>query len=188
MTDGPLSECATSPELPRSSSTTCWWMRRRTSCASPALDALAGPATGAAFRISQASFPAAWGRLMMASDMNCCAQAQHGRLRPAGRGQANPTSMIPSVAMLVSLMVNTTRYVGHQAGAEMEAASIVLADPAKRTSTWVDRMQPRRCRAHRRRRESAAPRLPPRAAAPDSNNLAGGVVGGADRRVPADTR
>ncbi len=74
---------------------------------------------------------------MMASDTNCCAQAQHGSAPDLqGKDQANPTSMILSVAMLVSWMGEHHKVPRlTRAGAEMEAAvDRVLADPAKRTA------------------------------------------------------
>jgi len=73
---------------------------------------------------------------IMASDTNCCAQAQHGSAPTiAGQDVANPTSMILSVAMLLQWMG------GHhgapalsQAGEAMErAVDRVLENPATRT-------------------------------------------------------
>ncbi len=73
---------------------------------------------------------------IMASDTNCCAQAQHGSAPTiAGKDIANPTSMILSVAMLLQWMG------GHhnnptlsQAGDAIEkAVDKVLEDPASRT-------------------------------------------------------
>lgn len=73
---------------------------------------------------------------MMASDTNCCAQAQHGSAPDiAGTDRANPTSMILSVAMLLQWMGDhhESRPL-REAGDAMEAAvDRVLADPASRT-------------------------------------------------------
>lgn len=73
---------------------------------------------------------------MMASDTNCCAQAQHGSAPDiAGQDRANPTSMILSVAMLLQWMGD--HHESHrlrEAGDAMEAAvDRVLSDPASRT-------------------------------------------------------
>jgi 3-isopropylmalate dehydrogenase len=73
---------------------------------------------------------------MNASATHCCAQAQHGSAPDiAGKNIANPTSMILSVAMLLSWM--GTRYEKpalHQAASTMEQAiDAVLADPKSRT-------------------------------------------------------
>ena len=73
---------------------------------------------------------------IMASDTNCCAQAQHGSAPTiAGRDIANPTSMILSVAMLLQWMGDHHgRAEFRAAGDAMEAAvDRVLADPASRT-------------------------------------------------------
>jgi 3-isopropylmalate dehydrogenase len=73
---------------------------------------------------------------MMASDTNCCAQAQHGSAPDiAGKNIANPTSMILSVAMLLQWMGgNHGRPALAEAGNEMErAVDKVLENPATRT-------------------------------------------------------
>ncbi|NIF82670.1 isocitrate/isopropylmalate dehydrogenase family protein [Comamonas sp. Tr-654] len=74
---------------------------------------------------------------IMASDTNCCAQAQHGSAPTiAGMDKANPTSMILSVAMMMN-------WIGEKQGDEnakragraMEAAvDHVLANPQTRTA------------------------------------------------------
>lgn len=73
---------------------------------------------------------------MMASDTNCCAQAQHGSAPTlAGKDVANPTSMILSVAMMVQWM-GDHHGLGklRAAGDAMEAAvDRVLEDPSTRT-------------------------------------------------------
>jgi 3-isopropylmalate dehydrogenase len=71
-----------------------------------------------------------------ASATHCCAQAQHGSAPDiAGKGIANPTSMILSIAMLLNWMgTRYTKPAYHKAAAAMEAAvDTVLADPASRT-------------------------------------------------------
>ncbi len=73
---------------------------------------------------------------MMASDTNCCAQAQHGSAPDiAGKNIANPTSMILSVAMLLQWMGgHHGRPALAEAGNEMErAVDKVLENPATRT-------------------------------------------------------
>ena len=74
---------------------------------------------------------------MMASDTNCCAQAQHGSAPTlAGKDVANPTSMILSVAMMVQWM-GDHHGLGklRAAGDAMEAAvDRVLEDPSTRTA------------------------------------------------------
>jgi 3-isopropylmalate dehydrogenase len=84
---------------------------------------------------------------MMASDTNCCAQAQHGSAPTlAGKDVANPTSMILSVAMMVQWMgdhhgLDKLR----AAGDAMEAAvDRVLEDPSTRTTDLGGKMG---CRA-----------------------------------------
>jgi 3-isopropylmalate dehydrogenase len=74
---------------------------------------------------------------MMASDTNCCAQAQHGSAPDiAGQDRANPTSMILSVAMLLQWMGDHHRVAPlRTAGDAMEAAvDRVLENPATRTA------------------------------------------------------
>ncbi len=74
---------------------------------------------------------------MMASDTNCCAQAQHGSAPDiAGKDIANPVSMILSVAMLLEWMgENKNKPALVEAGAAMiGAVDAVLEDPTKRTS------------------------------------------------------
>lgn len=73
---------------------------------------------------------------IMASDTNCCAQAQHGSAPTiAGKDVANPTSMILSVAMLLQWMGDHQKSAKlGRAGDAMEAAvDKVLADPGSRT-------------------------------------------------------
>ena len=73
---------------------------------------------------------------MMASDTNCCAQAQHGSAPTiAGQDIANPVSMILSVAMLLQWMgdhhkVDRLRAAGD---AMTRAVDHVLENPASRT-------------------------------------------------------
>ena len=74
---------------------------------------------------------------MMASDVNCCAQAQHGSAPDiAGQDKANPVSMILSVAMLLDWMGEH-----HKVSALTEAAQAmekavdkVLENPETRTA------------------------------------------------------
>ena len=73
---------------------------------------------------------------MNASATHCCAQAQHGSAPDiAGNNIANPTSMILSVAMLLSWMgTRHNKPALHQAARAMESAiDAVLADPKSRT-------------------------------------------------------
>jgi 3-isopropylmalate dehydrogenase len=73
---------------------------------------------------------------MMASDTNCCAQAQHGSAPTiAGKDIVNPTSMILSVAMLLQWMGDHHKVDNlRKAGDAMEAAvDRVLEDPGSRT-------------------------------------------------------
>jgi 3-isopropylmalate dehydrogenase len=73
---------------------------------------------------------------MMASDTNCCAQAQHGSAPDiAGQDRANPTSMILSVAMLLQWMGDHHGVAKvRKAGDAMEAAvDRVLENPGTRT-------------------------------------------------------
>src|SRR4051794_20461536 len=73
---------------------------------------------------------------MMASDTNCCAQAQHGSAPDiAGKDIANPTSMILSVAMLLQWMGDHHKNPAlAEAGDAMEkAVDKVLENPATRT-------------------------------------------------------
>ena len=74
---------------------------------------------------------------MMASDTNCCAQAQHGSAPDiAGKDRANPTSMILSVAMLLQWIGEHRKAPAFwQAGNAIESAvDASLADPAGRTA------------------------------------------------------
>ncbi|MDZ5111268.1 isocitrate/isopropylmalate dehydrogenase family protein [Pseudomonas putida] len=74
---------------------------------------------------------------MMASDIHCCAQAQHGSAPDiAGQDKANPVSMILSVAMLLQWMgEHHGKPALFEAGTAMEqAVDVVLEDPAKRTA------------------------------------------------------
>jgi len=74
---------------------------------------------------------------IMASDTNCCAQAQHGSAPDIqGQDRANPTSMMLSVAMLLRWMGDHHQVPAlAQAGDAIEAAiDRVLADPASRTA------------------------------------------------------
>jgi 3-isopropylmalate dehydrogenase len=73
---------------------------------------------------------------MMASDIACCAQAQHGSAPDIeGQDRANPTSMMLSVAMLLQWLGDhhqAARF--SKAASEIDAAvDRVLADPASRT-------------------------------------------------------
>jgi 3-isopropylmalate dehydrogenase len=73
---------------------------------------------------------------MMASDVNCCAQAQHGSAPTiAGQDIANPTSMILSVAMMVRWVGDKHGHPGLQQAADAMTAAVdrVLANPATRT-------------------------------------------------------
>lgn len=73
---------------------------------------------------------------MNASATHCCAQAQHGSAPDiAGKNIANPTSMILSVAMLLSWMgTRHNKPALHQAANAVERAiDAVLADPKSRT-------------------------------------------------------
>lgn len=73
---------------------------------------------------------------IMASDIGCCAQAQHGSAPTiAGQDVANPTSMILSVAMLLQwLGGHHQRPALSEAGHAMETSvDRVLEDPATRT-------------------------------------------------------
>jgi 3-isopropylmalate dehydrogenase len=73
---------------------------------------------------------------VMASDVHCCAQAQHGSAPSlAGQDVANPASMILSVAMMVRWLGDKRAQAGwQQAGDAMTAAvDQVLANPATRT-------------------------------------------------------
>ncbi len=74
---------------------------------------------------------------VMAGDSLCCAQAQHGSAPDIqGLDKANPTSMILSVAMLLSwLGEHHNRPALSRAGAEVErAVDTVLMDPSMRTA------------------------------------------------------
>ena len=74
---------------------------------------------------------------IMAGDRLCCAQAQHGSAPDiAGKDQANPTSMILSVAMLLEWLGEHHRRAPYrEAGAALhQAVDTVLADPETRTA------------------------------------------------------
>lgn len=74
---------------------------------------------------------------IMASDTNCCAQAQHGSAPTiAGMDKANPTSMILSVAMMVSWLGDKRGDVKlKQAAKAIEVAvDKVLENPSTRTA------------------------------------------------------
>lgn len=74
---------------------------------------------------------------MMASDIHCCAQAQHGSAPDiAGQDKANPVSMILSVAMLLQWMgeQHGKPALGEAGKAMEKAVDVVLEDPAKRTA------------------------------------------------------
>jgi 3-isopropylmalate dehydrogenase len=73
---------------------------------------------------------------MMASDVSCCAQAQHGSAPTiAGKDIANPVSMILSVAMLIDWMGERHRSAAlrESADAMTQAVDKVLEDPNLRT-------------------------------------------------------
>ncbi len=74
---------------------------------------------------------------IMASDTHCCAQAQHGSAPDiAGKGLANPVSMILSVSMLLSWLGDkhsASNY--NEAGAALSTAvDTVLSNPSHHTS------------------------------------------------------
>jgi 3-isopropylmalate dehydrogenase len=74
---------------------------------------------------------------IMASDIHCCAQAQHGSAPDiAGKNKANPASMILSVAMLIQWIGEKKKNPALVETASVidKAVDIVLADPASRTS------------------------------------------------------
>jgi 3-isopropylmalate dehydrogenase len=74
---------------------------------------------------------------MMASDTNCCAQAQHGSAPDLqNQDKANPVSMILSVAMLIDWTGEKRRdpTFGRAAAAIDAAVDQVLANPASRTA------------------------------------------------------
>lgn len=74
---------------------------------------------------------------IMASDTNCCAQAQHGSAPTiAGMDKANPTSMILSVAMMVSWLGDKRgdTKLKQAAKAIETAVDKVLENPATRTA------------------------------------------------------
>ena len=73
---------------------------------------------------------------MMASDTHCCAQAQHGSAPDiAGKDQANPVSMILSVAMLLGWIGEKRRLPAFERAAQAidAAVDLVLEDPSSRT-------------------------------------------------------
>lgn len=73
---------------------------------------------------------------IMASDILCCAQAQHGSAPDiAGQDKANPTSMMLSIAMLLEWLADQHGRENFKAAAQAmsKAVDTVLADPAKRT-------------------------------------------------------
>ena len=72
----------------------------------------------------------------MASDTNCCAQAQHGSAPTiAGKDIANPTSMILSVAMMLQWMADhhKSEELAKAASAMDAAVDRVLENPSTRT-------------------------------------------------------
>lgn len=74
---------------------------------------------------------------MMASDVTCCAQAQHGSAPDiAGQDKANPVSMILSVAMLLGWMGehHHVSELSEAARAMEEAVDKVLENPETRTA------------------------------------------------------
>ena len=74
---------------------------------------------------------------MMASDVNCCAQAQHGSAPDiAGQDKANPVSMILSVAMLLDWMGEHHKVSALSAAAQAmeKAVDKVLESPETRTA------------------------------------------------------
>jgi 3-isopropylmalate dehydrogenase len=80
---------------------------------------------------------------MMASDTNCCAQAQHGSAPDiAGQDKANPVSMILSVAMLVQWMGEKHGQPQFEKAATAMDAAVdkVLEDPASRTADLGGRL------------------------------------------------
>jgi len=74
---------------------------------------------------------------MMASDTNCCAQAQHGSAPDLqGQDKANPVSMILSVAMLTKWMgeKHSNENLVRAANAMTQAVDKTLENPATRTA------------------------------------------------------
>jgi len=74
---------------------------------------------------------------MMASDIHCCAQAQHGSAPDiAGLDKANPSSMILSTAMLIQWMGdhNNSQPLREAGNAMENAVDEVLKNPETRTS------------------------------------------------------
>jgi len=74
---------------------------------------------------------------MMASDAHCCAQAQHGSAPDiAGQDQANPVSMILSVAMLIDWLGQKRGLASCERAAAAMSAAVdrVLEDPQSRTA------------------------------------------------------
>ncbi len=78
-----------------------------------------------------------------ASDIHCCAQAQHGSAPDiAGQDKANPTSMILSVAMLLHWLGEKRNSPKYQEAAACidQAVDRVLQDPATRTADLGGRL------------------------------------------------
>lgn len=74
---------------------------------------------------------------MMAGELQCCAQAQHGSAPDiANQDKANPTSMILSVAMLLAWLGEQRKCaaLGQAAGAIEAAVEAAIANPATRTA------------------------------------------------------
>jgi 3-isopropylmalate dehydrogenase len=74
---------------------------------------------------------------VLAGDMLCCAQAQHGSAPDiAGQDKANPTSLILSAAMLLEWLAERKKAKGCGKAAEAITAAVdkVLSDPKKRTA------------------------------------------------------
>lgn len=73
---------------------------------------------------------------IMASNIHCCAQAQHGSAPDiAGQDKANPVSMMLSIAMMLHWMGEhrSSGKLQEAAAAIDKAVDLVLEDPAKRT-------------------------------------------------------
>ena len=74
---------------------------------------------------------------MMASDIHCCAQAQHGSAPDIqGQDKANPTSMMLSAAMLIEWMGdhNDNPKLIEASKAIVQAVDATLENPTTRTS------------------------------------------------------